>query len=100
MTTRSRQFSPQTLTVLAALADAGSGWRYGLELAASTGLKSGSLYPILLRLADRGLLESRWEEPGQTGRPPRHSYRLSGTGRAALNDAFRRSGVPLKEAFS
>jgi PadR family transcriptional regulator, regulatory protein PadR len=101
MTTRSRRFSPQTLKVLAALADAGSGWRYGLELAESTGLKSGSLYPILLRLADRGLLESRWEEPGQTGgRPPRHSYRLSGAGRAVLNEAFEPSEAPLKEAFS
>jgi PadR family transcriptional regulator PadR len=101
MTTHARRFSPQTLAVLAVLADAGSGWRYGLELAASTGLKSGSLYPILLRLADRGLLESRWEEAGQTGgRPPRHCYRLSGAGRAALNDALQRGGIPLKEAFS
>jgi DNA-binding PadR family transcriptional regulator len=43
-------------------------------------LKSGSLYPILVRLADRGLLETSWE-PGQGSRPPRHLYRLSLAGR-------------------
>ena len=40
----------------------------------------GSLYPILVRLADRGLLEASWE-PGPDSRPPRHLYRLSGAGR-------------------
>jgi len=43
-------------------------------------LKSGSLYPILVRLADRGLLETSWE-PGAGSRPPRHLYRLTGDGR-------------------
>ena len=43
-------------------------------------LKSGSLYPILVRLADRGLLETSWE-PGPGSRPPRHLYRLSPAGR-------------------
>jgi PadR family transcriptional regulator PadR len=62
-------------------------WRYGLEIAAVTGLKSGSLYPILMRLDERGLLESRWLEPERPGRPPRHAYRLTGAGRAALNEA-------------
>lgn len=101
MPTRTRRFSPQTLTVLATLAGAGDDWRYGLELAAATGLKSGSLYPILLRLAERGLLESRWQEPNRPGRPPRHAYRLSIAGRAALRDASQRSAGPgLKEAFS
>jgi PadR family transcriptional regulator, regulatory protein PadR len=42
-------------------------------------LKSGSLYPILVRLADRGLLETSWE-PGLGSRPPRHLYRLTSTG--------------------
>ena len=30
-------------------------WRYGYELGLEVGLQSGSLYPILLRLADREL---------------------------------------------
>jgi DNA-binding PadR family transcriptional regulator len=57
-----------------------SRWRYGYDLATEVHLKSGSLYPILVRLADRGLLEAAWE-PGPEGRPPRHLYRLSGDGR-------------------
>jgi DNA-binding PadR family transcriptional regulator len=85
---------------MAALAESGAGWRYGLELAAATGLKSGSLYPILLRLAERGLLESRWLEPDRPGRPPRHAYRLSAAGQAALGEAARLpSRLILKEAF-
>jgi DNA-binding PadR family transcriptional regulator len=55
-------------------------WRYGYDLATEVHLKSGSLYPILVRLADRGLLETSWQ-PGQGSRPPRHLYRLSPTGR-------------------
>lgn len=99
MLPRSRRFSPQTLAVLAALAEAGAGWRYGLELAAATGLKSGSLYPILIRLAERGLLESCWQEPDRPGRPPRHAYRLTAAGRAALNEAMGVLPATLKEAF-
>lgn len=88
--TRSRRLSPQTVAVLEALA-AGT-WRYGLQIADDTGLKSGSLYPILIRLAERGLLESRWVEPDRPGRPPRHAYRLTGAGRLALDEA--RAALP------
>lgn len=41
----------------------------------------GSLYPILVRLADRGLLETTWDNDVPAGRPPRHLYRLTGAGR-------------------
>jgi PadR family transcriptional regulator, regulatory protein PadR len=77
---RSRRPSAQTLGVLRALlADPGA-WRYGYELAAEVGLRSGSLYPILVRLSDRELLEARWEPASRTGRPPRHLYRLTAHG--------------------
>ena len=59
-------------------------------------LKSGSLYPILVRLADRGLLETSWE-PGLASRPPRHLYRLTVAGRefvAALTAARAGQTVP------
>jgi len=55
-------------------------WRYGYELGQEIGLKAGSLYPILIRLCDRGLLEATWESDPPQGRPPRHLYRLTGTG--------------------
>lgn len=86
---QSRALSQQTLAVLAALAERPSDWLYGLELAAWTGLKSGSLYPILIRLDDRGLIESRWMEPTAPGRPARHGYRILPSGRDALNAAAR-----------
>ncbi|WP_305098492.1 PadR family transcriptional regulator [Croceibacterium aestuarii] len=62
-------------------------WLYGLEIAERTGLKSGSLYPILIRLAERGLLEAEWQEPAREGRPPRHAYRILPAGRKALAEA-------------
>jgi DNA-binding PadR family transcriptional regulator len=77
---RNRRPSPQTLKVLDALATSPSVWRYGYELGSELGLRSGSLYPILVRLCDRGLLEARWEESTAAGRPPRHLYRLTGDG--------------------
>jgi len=79
---RSR-FSAQTLSVLAALCDQPSQWRHGYALAKQTGLKSGTLYPILIRLADRGLVEACWQDEPQPGRPRRHLYRVTADGLAA-----------------
>ena len=77
---RNRPPSVQTINVLRALAADPAQWRYGYDLATQVHLKSGSLYPILVRLADRGMLETAWEA-GQGSRPPRHLYRLSSAGR-------------------
>lgn len=77
---RNRPPSAQAIKVLRALAADPARWRYGYDLTAEVHLKSGSLYPILVRLADRGLLETSWE-PSQGSRPPRHLYRLSLAGR-------------------
>ena len=77
---RNRAPSPQTIKVLRALAAAPARWRHGYDLGTETGLKAGSLYPILVRLADRGLLEATWEDPLPQGRPPRHLYRLTPAG--------------------
>ena len=76
--------SSQTTRLLRALGRQGTRWRYGYELGKETGLKSGSLYPILIRLADRGLLETDWESEPPRGRPPRHLYRLTSAGEAHL----------------
>lgn len=73
-----RRPSAQTIDVLRALSAAE--WRYGYELGQEIGLKAGSLYPILIRLSERGLLESSWEPHRQSGRPPRHLYRLTPSG--------------------
>ncbi|SRR5216683_1023416 len=78
--TRARRPSRQTAAVVLALAADPAGWRYGYELGRQVGLKAGSLYPILMRLADNELLEARWEPGPQPGRPARHLYRLTGAG--------------------
>jgi PadR family transcriptional regulator, regulatory protein PadR len=82
---RSRRPSVQTALVLRALTHDPSAWRYGYELGVEIGLKSGSLYPILMRLADRGLLETSWENEPPEGRPRRHLYRLTAAGIAFAN---------------
>lgn len=77
---RLRRPSTQTTAVLLALAEDPAGWRYGYDLCQELDLKAGTLYPILMRLADRGMLERAWETDAPPGRPPRHMYRLTGEG--------------------
>lgn len=71
--------------VLALLRD---GDRYGFELtrtlADADGLvtSEGTVYPLLARLRQDGLVETRWEESTQG--PPRRYYRLTSEGYTAL----------------
>ena len=78
--TRKRKSSDQALAILAAFVEQPRSWHYGYDLSSETNLKSGTLYPILMRLSDRGLLDSKWETRESGGRPPRHMYRLSAQG--------------------
>jgi DNA-binding PadR family transcriptional regulator len=97
------RLSPQTALVLDAFLERPKSWRYGYDISRDTGLKSGTLYPILIRLADHELVETRWETT-ESGKPPRHMYRLTPEGlrsaRAQLRDYDRRksSMVILREA--
>jgi DNA-binding PadR family transcriptional regulator len=90
------RMSRATVRVLDALLAQPTSWRYGYDVNRETGLKSGTLYPILIRLADRSLLETRWEE-AEPGRPPRHMYRLTSRGlreaRRVLEEAGARGFV-------
>jgi DNA-binding PadR family transcriptional regulator len=79
------RLSTQTLQVLDALLTAPRQWRYGYDLSRDTGLKSGTLYPILMRLSERSLMETRWEQSSE-GRPPRHMYRLTPEGARVARD--------------
>lgn len=67
--------------LLATLLDARDRWSHGYELASRTGIKSGTLYPLLIRLEAQGYLEAEWQPPLASGRPPRHAYRLTAAGR-------------------
>ncbi len=73
------RLSPQTLQVLDAFLESPTDWKYGYDISRTTGLKSGTLYPILMRLAERKLLETSWETV-EAGKPPRHLYRLTPDG--------------------
>lgn len=88
--------SRQTRDLLAAMAGQPKAWHYGYELSKQTGLKSGTLYPLLIRLSDQGLLDSEWREPDRPGKPPRHAYRLTSAGRAfARQEVNDESASPL-----
>jgi len=77
---RNRPPSPQARQLLAALLAQRAQWQHGYDLSEQTGLSSGTLYPILMRLSDRGMLESKWEPSEYEGRPPRKLYRLKAEG--------------------
>jgi DNA-binding PadR family transcriptional regulator len=83
-----RSFSSQTLSVLGALEADPSSWRHGYAIAKETGLRSGTLYPVLIRLAERDLVEACWEDVQPAGRPRRHLYRLTPDGLVAAREAL------------
>ena len=97
MAGRSR-FSAQTLAVLAVLAADSSEWLHGYLIAKQTGLASGTLYPILIRLADRRLIEARWEDEQPAGRPRRHLYRLTSDGVLAARTALAEAAAKRQPA--
>lgn len=56
------------------------GYRYGFDIAEATGLRGGTVYPILRRLKDLGLAKDKWEPVSvsrEAGRPPRKYYQLT-----------------------
>jgi DNA-binding PadR family transcriptional regulator len=75
-------FSSQTDRLLTALLKDPLAWQHGYGLMKQTGLKSGTLYPALLRLCDQALLEAQWRPSDPPGKPPRHVYRLTPAGLA------------------
>lgn len=79
-----------TAIVLNALA---SRHRYGFEIIDVTGLRAGTVYPILRRLETESLAASSWERVTQAraeGRPPRRNYRLTAAGEEAAREARAR----------
>jgi PadR family transcriptional regulator, regulatory protein PadR len=78
---------------------------HGTEIGRAARLSGGSLYPLLLRLEQAGVLDSDWEDvdPSEAGRPRRRLYWLTSEGvefaRRELQEAQRsitpsRGGVP------
>jgi len=90
---RASNISPQTLSVLELLLESPRSWHYGYALSQRTGLKSGTLYPILVRLAEQGWLDTQWSQPDEPGRPPRHTYRLTGEGAKSARQRIAEFGT-------
>jgi DNA-binding MarR family transcriptional regulator len=91
---RDRSLSLHAWTLLEFLAEMSGEWGYGYEIIRFSGLQSGTLYPLLIRLEAKGLLQAKWQPPISPGRPPRHAYRLTAAGRALVRNnkaAQRRS---------
>jgi PadR family transcriptional regulator, regulatory protein PadR len=72
----------QTLKVLEAFLERPLEARHGFDLLGPTGLRSGTLYPILIRLQRLGWLASHWEEGERRG-PRRRLYLLTAEGEPA-----------------
>lgn len=89
---RVRKPTPQTIAIVLALADEAAGWSHGYDLCRRLGLKAGTVYPILMRLAERGQVETAWETDPPAGRPARHLYRLSDAG-AELAGELRKAAI-------
>ena len=98
-----QRMTKQIASVLDAfLSDLKREW-YGFDLIERTGLKSGSIYPILHLLEADGWLRSAREDidPSVEGRPARRLYTLTGLGEREAEAALERraaaapsSGVP------
>ena len=93
------RLTTQTLKVVTGLMSGMPEGISGAEIARSTKLASGTIYPILLRLEEAGWVESHWEtgDPHELGRPRRRFYRVTGVGRRRARAAFREILLPLKE---
>jgi len=68
----------------------------GSDIWRQTGVLTGTLYPILMRLERAGWLESKWEQlnPSEAGRPRKRLYRLTGLGYNKTNSALAELGLP------
>ena len=82
------RLTAQTIQVLDVFLEDPEEWRYGYDISRNTGLKSGTLYPILMRLEEYRLLEASWEAT-EAGKPPRHIYRLTPDGLRSAREHIR-----------
>jgi DNA-binding PadR family transcriptional regulator len=89
--------SPQTALVLTEFLREPGEWKYGYDISRMTSLKSGTLYPILMRLADRSMLDTEWEAV-EAGRPPRHMYKLTADGLRYARTQLTAEAVQLPNA--
>ncbi|HCF99239.1 MAG TPA: PadR family transcriptional regulator [Chloroflexi bacterium] len=86
---RAPNVSRQMRGVMNTLLERPDTWHHGYELSCSTGLKSWTLYPILIQLVERAWLETRWADADRPSRSQRHTYRLTVEGAKAASRLAR-----------
>lgn len=85
----------QLLKVLEELLRDPAGQHHGYDIILATKLKSGTLYPLLVRLERAGWLTSDWQVGDNDGRPRRRFYRFTGEGEIAARQALAESRASL-----
>ena|SRR5947207_12162923 len=90
------RLTSQSLKVLKMFVDAPLQAYSGAELMKVTGLSSGTLYPILFRFEEYGLLQSKWEKgkAQALGCPRRRLYSVTAPGLSVARYALSELGVP------
>jgi len=83
------------------------GHRYGFDIIDATHLRSGTVYPLLRRLEDSGIIKSKWEHVSiarSSDRPPRKYYELANTAEPLVAKAKERfpslSSLPSTDRIS
>ena len=91
------RLTQQGLRVLKLFSDDPATPMAGADIMRATSLPSGTLYPILLRFENYGLLESTWESeaPAALRRPRRRLYSITLEGRAVVRRALADLGVSV-----
>lgn len=88
------QLTNNALQVMAVLYHNLDRQHYALSLSQATQLRNGTLFPILDKLEDMGLIEAEWEEKNPHGRRARRFYKLTGEGINRFEDARTRLFAP------
>jgi|SRR6476646_5028678 len=85
---RATRITKQTERILEALVTEPTADWWGSKIAPIAELKSGTLYPALMRMERLGWLRGRWEEidPAKEGRPRRRLYRITAEGEIAAKE--------------
>ncbi|WP_316219089.1 PadR family transcriptional regulator [Bradyrhizobium sp. SZCCHNR2026] len=90
------RMSGPTLKVLKVLLESAREAKSGAEISKTTGLGSGTVYPVLQRLEAARWIAGGWEDvnPSAVGRPKRKLYRLTPSGRASALKEFASYQTP------
>lgn len=99
MARRNRRLSNETAGVLEIFRSDPGRTLFGLEVIRLAGIASGSLYPILHRLEERGLLKSSWEpleDAIAAKRRPRRMYSFNAAAAELAEELLDERRAPAK----